>query len=154
MISVGNVKRGGPHGYIGIYIGRAGYGLKGSPLANPFKMNKEAERAEVIERYRTYIQKKIEERDQAVLDELREIEHAHRKGEKVVLLCWCAPRACHGDVVKELIEADVNGDLLADIDSDPPMTGNYCVMCGCKKVHDVDTDGLRCANPFCASLSE
>lgn len=117
MISVGNVKRGVPPGYIGIYIGRAGYGLKGSPLANPFKMNKEAERAEVIERYRTYIQKKIEERDQAVLDELREIEHAHRKGEKVVLLCWCAPRACHGDVVKELIEADVNGDLLADIDS-------------------------------------
>jgi hypothetical protein len=35
--------------------------------------------------------------------EFERVEELNKKGD-VVVICWCAPSKCHGDVIKELIE--------------------------------------------------
>lgn len=69
-----------------VYIGRP------SKWGNPFVMCSEADRARVIAQYRAWIL--TQPHLLAALSEL--------KGKR--LGCWCAPRACHGDVLAELAE--------------------------------------------------
>ncbi len=71
---------------------------------NPFKVGRDGDRAEVIELYRHWIQTKPDLL--AALPELR----------GKVLGCWCAPLACHGDVLIE---------LLAGFDPDPSLGPEY-----------------------------
>lgn len=68
-----------------VYIGRP------SKWGNPFSIGEHGNRAEVIEKYRNYIN-----RNSNLLNSLHEL-----KGK--CLVCWCAPLACHGDVLEELI---------------------------------------------------
>lgn len=67
-----------------VYIGRP------SKWGNPFEIGKHGDRQTVVEQYRQWFcdQPKL----MAELPELR--------GKQLV--CWCAPRACHGDVLMEL----------------------------------------------------
>ena len=80
---------------IGDHWYRAGYRLPRSKWRNPFKIDKPAKqrdgtRAEVIAKYRAWI---CDQPDlMAALPELCQRD----------LACWCAPEACHGDVLLEL----------------------------------------------------
>lgn len=79
----------------GIYIGRP------SPLGNPFKINREASRETVITFYEAWLREKAYRpghRDPKVRKALARIFWKARH-ERVVLRCWCAPLACHGDVI-------------------------------------------------------
>ena len=69
-----------------VYIGRP------SKWGNPFVVSRDGTRAEVIEKYEKWI--KTQPHLMAALPEL--------KGK--VLGCWCAPRACHGDVLVRLAD--------------------------------------------------
>ena len=71
-----------------IYIGRP------SKWGNPFKIGRDGNRKEVIEKYRNYILM-----DNELMESLHEL-----KGK--VLGCWCHPKLCHGDVLSELIETE------------------------------------------------
>lgn len=75
-----------------VYIGR------GSKWGNPFKMTdrSDEERERVIEEYRGYLWHKIK---QGVIttEQLRELN-----GKK--LGCFCKPKACHGDVIKNAVQ--------------------------------------------------
>jgi len=77
------------------YIGRAnGHAqLDASPLANPFSV-KQYGREGCIKRYRRWLWERMQSGDEAVLAALRAVDA------KSVLVCWCEPLACHGDVVK------------------------------------------------------
>jgi hypothetical protein len=77
------------------YIGRANAhaGLPQSPLANPFKVA-DYGRGGTMPHYRRWLWQRIQAGDTAVLEALQAID------EQTVLICWCAPAACHGDVVK------------------------------------------------------
>lgn len=87
-----------------IYIGRNGrHGWPRSPLANPFKLDTEVDRAAVIERYRVWLWDKIQAKDGPVVAELARIAAKGAAGEPVQLGCWCFPLACHGDVVKAAV---------------------------------------------------
>ncbi len=68
----------------GVYIGRP------SRWGNPYPMRTEAQRAEVISRYRAWFVKQLED------PKFREAT-LRLRGKRLV--CWCAPRACHGDVI-------------------------------------------------------
>jgi hypothetical protein len=69
-----------------IYIGRPG------KWGNPFAIGKDGSRDEVIAKYRRWI---LSQPDlMAALPELT----------GRTLGCWCAPHACHGDVLAELAE--------------------------------------------------
>jgi hypothetical protein len=75
-----------------VYIGRAvsRSGLKASVWGNPFAIGKDGSREEVMVRYRAWLLANPE-----LLEKLPEL-----KGK--VLGCWCAPEACHGDILSEL----------------------------------------------------
>jgi len=65
-----------------IYVGRP------SHFGNPFVIGRDGDRAEVIARYEAWL-----------LERPALVERA--KGELAGhdLVCWCAPHACHGDVL-------------------------------------------------------
>lgn len=81
-----------------VYIGRAinmgGWKLKKSKWHNPFTIKEYGK--ESIKKYREYI---LENR--VLMDSLEEL-----RGK--TLACWCKPEPCHGDVLKEIIEKDLN----------------------------------------------
>ena len=62
-------------------------------MGNPFIIGRDGTRAEVIAKYRDWLVRN--ERLMADLHELRGKD----------LVCWCAPSACHGDVLLELANA-------------------------------------------------
>jgi hypothetical protein len=68
-----------------VYIGR------GSIWGNPFVIGKHGTREEVIAKYR----KRLEENEP-----LRLKVEILLRGKS--LGCWCAPKACHGDVLLEI----------------------------------------------------
>jgi hypothetical protein len=60
---------------------------------NPFVIGKDGDREQVIAKYRAWIMEP---------DNAHMIEMAKRQLRGKVLGCWCAPRACHGDVLMEI----------------------------------------------------
>ena len=68
-----------------IYIGRP------SKWGNPYKIGRDGTREEVLEKYREYILN-----NEYLMSCLYEL-----KGK--VLGCWCKPKACHGDILTEII---------------------------------------------------
>lgn len=67
-----------------VYIGRGG------KWGNPFKIGVHGNREEVISMYEAHL-----------LDCPEKLESLHELKGKV-LGCWCAPKACHGDVLLRL----------------------------------------------------
>lgn len=86
-----------------VYIGRAMPGRPGSPLGNPYKLRFEAEREEVLKKYETWLRSQLE----TDTPQRREIERLADYAEDLVLACWCAPKTCHGDVVKKIVEEEL-----------------------------------------------
>lgn len=82
---VGRVRKG-PNT---VYIGRP------SKWGNPFVMGRDGDRIEVISKYRQWISSQPH-----LLSDLPELQDK-------ILLCWCAPKACHGDVLAELVNTAV-----------------------------------------------
>jgi len=72
------------------YIGR------GSVFGNPYKIGEDGNRRDVIERYREYFY------DRIGVDPAFRHQVLALKGQ--VLGCFCAPQACHGDVIVEFLE--------------------------------------------------
>ena len=81
-----------------VYIGRASprNGLPGSPYANPFPMESEADRADVIQRYRRWLAAQVAS---GVITK-EDLAQLHGKD----LVCYCSPKPCHGDVLKSAVE--------------------------------------------------
>lgn len=69
-----------------VYIGRP------SKWGNPFIIGRDGNRDEVVRKYRKYLLDRLE-----LVEALPEL-----KGK--TLGCWCAPQACHGDVLEELAD--------------------------------------------------
>ena len=94
MIIVGNKK----HDARGIYVGRP------SPLGNPFAMQGEATRAEVIRDYEDWLAEQLLDPSSEASIEIHRLAALARKQDNC-LLCFCAPKACHADIIKRTIEA-------------------------------------------------
>lgn len=95
-----------------IYVGRAGvvfidgkrYPSKPSKWCNPFKIGKDGDREQVIEKYKKYISEQLIENPE-LLDELKNL-----RGKQ--LGCWCVSSTeyyptncyeCHGQVLVNMI---------------------------------------------------
>ena len=94
MITVGNKK----HGKSGIYVGRP------SPLGNPFPMQGEAERAAVIRNYEDWLAEQLLDPNSPASREIHRLAELARK-QDLCLVCFCAPKACHADIIQRTIEA-------------------------------------------------
>lgn len=90
-----------------VYIGRKGvvfidgkrYPNEDSVWHNPYKINKNRTREDVIEKYKIYIMEKIKKENlQMELEKLKNKQ----------LGCWCKPLCCHGDVLLDIINNHIN----------------------------------------------
>ena len=75
-----------------------------SVLRNPFRKGVDGDKPTVINKFRDYLYKELQDPKSEVT--LKVVEYAKRvaTGETIVLRCVCKPAACHGDVLKEVIE--------------------------------------------------
>jgi hypothetical protein len=108
MITVVNIRTAPPNA---IYIGREMPGLPVSPLGNPFRpadLQNADGRSLCIRNYRRWIWDQIKTRGPAFAELQRLAEIA--RTQDLVLACWCAPKSCHGDVVKAAIEWMINSE--------------------------------------------
>lgn len=88
------------------YIGR------GSPLGNPYTSMKTKTKAqfrcetreESVNQYEKYILEKVRIKDKQICDMLNKIYLAAKQKKDVYLVCFCAPKLCHGNVIKKIIE--------------------------------------------------
>lgn len=71
-----------------VYVGRP------SKWGNPFTIGRDGDRVEVIAKYREW-----------VLGQSKLLEDLHELRGKT-LACWCAPQACHADILTELANAN------------------------------------------------
>lgn len=78
------------------YIGRP------SPLGNPYSIDANNTRDDVIRGYEKYLPNAYlkSEKVRKAIDSLVE---RYLRGEEINLLCFCAPRRCHGDVIKKFV---------------------------------------------------
>lgn len=81
---------------------------RSSVLGNPFTMGAdgkdESKRDEVCELYHKYLTEAIRDKDEEISEELNRLFIIFRKYKKLELFCWCAPKRCHGDSIKQIIE--------------------------------------------------
>ena len=68
----------------GVYVGRP------SKWGNPFVVGRDGSREEVVRKYSEWLFRNVE-----LLGQVHEL-----RGKNIV--CWCAPHACHADVLLEL----------------------------------------------------
>lgn len=81
-----------------VYIGRRNPRVRAEDTTwgNPFVIPRDGDRGTVLEKYTAWIAK------QKGL-----LERARRELKGKVLGCWCAPLACHGDVLARIANEDV-----------------------------------------------
>jgi len=84
-----------------IYIGR------GSPLGNPYPINAQTTRKKSVDQYKISLNQKIKNQDPQVIEALNNITNKAETGD-VDLICFCAPRLCHGEIIKAVVENTMN----------------------------------------------
>jgi len=68
-----------------------------TPLGNPFRIGRDGTREEVVRKYREWFGRKVQtdRRFLAIVEKLRGVP---------ALVCWCAPKACHAQVIADYLE--------------------------------------------------
>jgi len=92
---------------VDIYVGR------GSTLGNPYTskdlskskaIHQVSNKEEAIRSYREYLSVNISTGNNVICDELNRIYMMALKG-NVNLVCYCKPKNCHGDIIKDIVTA-------------------------------------------------
>lgn len=127
-----------------VYIGR------GSILGNPFTSIKDKKtkaefvcdsRKESISQFQEYITKEISLKNLEICAELNRIWLMAKEGH-VYLVCFCKPKDCHGDIIKQLIESKMNKVTYPNL-WDEDTTHNYDKVAVVKWLQKEFTLGLR-----------
>jgi len=100
-MSIGEITVVNKHTYRGkstgvVYIGR------GSVFGNPYPLPKYTREASIAKYKKDFLVLMTWESPMKIA--LRKIAQEILHGRDVKLMCYCAPRACHGDVLKQYID--------------------------------------------------
>jgi hypothetical protein len=92
-------------GFRGVYVGRP------TPLGNPFRLEREDQRDEVVRRYATWLEAELRQGNREVARALEELYRRLKGQGTLTLICFCAPRRCHAEVIAEHLKkrAEVEG---------------------------------------------
>lgn len=96
MLTVGNRHRGDK----GIYAGR------GTPFGNSVMVGGRmpGTRSGKIAAYRKWAMEALKDPTHEFTVAMKALAARHHAGEQITLVCSCAPKACHVDIIIELIE--------------------------------------------------
>ena len=78
---------------------------RSSVLGNPFHMVDESQRDKVCDKYETYFKRMVEDTSTAFYKEIERLYAIFKKYGKLELFCWCAPKRCHAQTIKQYLEA-------------------------------------------------
>ena len=78
------------------------FNLPASIFANPYPVRTPEERGTTIDKYRDWLWKQIADNN------INKADLLALQGKKLV--CYCAPKKCHSDVVKEAVELLINNE--------------------------------------------
>jgi hypothetical protein len=82
-----------------VYVGRP------SPLGNPYAIGRDGDRNAVVAKYRRWLYTQLcgthpgADASRQLLYEL----HSQARTGPLELVCWCAPAACHADVIRSAL---------------------------------------------------
>jgi hypothetical protein len=79
----------------GIYVGRP------TPLGNPFRLIKEEDRERVVNQYATWLNEQLRQGNPEVTRAMEELYGVLKRKGELTLICFCAPKRCHGEVIAE-----------------------------------------------------
>lgn len=102
-----------------VYIGRPNKREPGACLGNPFEIGRDGDRGEVIAKYRDWLPHQAGR----IVTSLNNIRDYMKLGFNVELECYCAPQACHGDVIKERLQPKIT---FAVVDPPAPQPPENC----------------------------
>lgn len=98
-ITVGHIK----HEFVDerwkVYVGRP------SSLGNPFEIGRHGDRQEVITQYATWLDEQMADPTSPAARKFAGLLRLVKRHGRLHLLCWCAPEACHADVIRERLLA-------------------------------------------------
>lgn len=98
MINIKNLREGYPKKVTDVRVDRA------SALGNPFRMANESERNKVCDLYKEWFNTQIETGNKLVINELNRLYFLYKEYGELNLYCWCYPKRCHAEVIKEYLE--------------------------------------------------
>ncbi len=98
MINIVNKRYwNGENNELTVYVGRP------SPLGNPYIMRDENQRGLVIAMYETWLRKQLLQ-DTPQKKEMQRLVDLYVKWHTLTLVCWCAPKRCHAEVIAKIVE--------------------------------------------------
>lgn len=74
-----------------------------SPLGNPYRVSEKRSREQAVKLFNEYAHKRIEAGDIKIIRALDFLYNKLLEVKILVLVCYCKPEPCHGDVIKELL---------------------------------------------------
>jgi len=77
---------------------------RSSPLGNPYSMSNESERDDVCNKYEHWFY--VVPHDPKFYDYTEKLLKIYKKYKKLNLFCWCAPKRCHAEIIKEYLKND------------------------------------------------
>jgi hypothetical protein len=92
------------HDSSGVYVGRP------TVLGNPYTL-KEYNRTDAIARYRLWLRQQWQRHSEVHAALLQLARQYHEQG-ALTLVCWCAPRPCHAEVIREAVLGIVQHGLV------------------------------------------
>ena len=100
-----------------VTIGHVGYPKKGyiniridreSIYGNPYSMRGDENlRDTVCDYYKDYFNKQINIKDSPIALGLDNLIYQLNQGKNINLMCWCKPKRCHGETIKDYLEGKV-----------------------------------------------
>jgi len=98
MISVKNLRTEKPTKPWDVRVDRA------SVLGNPFYMKSEFERNYICDEYKTYFYAAMRA-DINCLTEIGRLISIYKHHGELNLFCWCTPKRCHAETIRDYIQA-------------------------------------------------
>lgn len=88
------------------YVGRP------TVLGNPFTAKQHGGRDNAIAKYKAWLNLQWTTNNEVVINELMHLAAILNKESTIVLSCWCAPEACHADVIAKALINIIDRGLL------------------------------------------
>ena len=66
-------------------------------------VGRDGARGECVKLYEPWLKAKLDRGDQAIVAEMMRLANIARAQGELTLVCWCAPAACHGDVIARVL---------------------------------------------------
>ncbi len=74
-----------------------------SPIGNPFNIEHSSQRDKVCDKYEIYFAEEMNKKCSEFTTYINKLVVAYGVHGKLILFCWCSPKRCHGETIRNYI---------------------------------------------------